>query len=289
MIRIPACLLPTLGLAAIAALGIAGAGSAAGAGEATHRSCELPREVRQHALRVIDGETFSLSDGRVVRLAGALAPAPPQNTTAETWLPSRNARDALAALIENRSVQLAFSGARADRHGRRLAHVFVEQEGGALWVQGEMIGLGHAQAHALPGHALCLEALLAREEDARVAGRGLWAHAAHGVHAAERTGELMRRRSEFTVVEGAVAGAAERSGRLYLNFGSDWRRDFTVVVPPKVLRESGEAGQRLKSLTLGRVRVRGWIERRNGPSIEVSDVREIEVLDPRAAASDPQH
>jgi hypothetical protein len=82
----------------------------------------------------------------------------------------------------------------------------------------------------------------------------------------------------FTLVEGSVRRVAERGQRIYLNFGNDWRWDFTIIVPPAMTRTSGADLARLRSLTGSRVRVRGWIERRNGPAIEISNLREIEVL-----------
>ena len=68
-------------------------------------------------------------------------------------------------------------------------------------------------------------------------------------------------------------------GRIYLDFGSDWRSDFTVVVPPRLAGKTPEDIAKILSLRGARVRVRGWIERRYGPAIEVRDLAEIERLD----------
>ena len=52
--------------------------------------------------------------------------------------------------------------------------------------------------------------------------------------------ELLRRRSRLEVVEGIVRDVAFKGGRAYVNFGSDRRRDFTAVVPPRLVRGSPE-------------------------------------------------
>lgn len=257
-----------------------------GAGEAggdlpkgTAAACSLAHEERHLATRAADGETIRLSDGRDVRLGGVLAPHAPAGVAAESWIPSAQAQAFLTNLVSGRNIELAFASARTDRHGRLLAQAFVEDAGSWRWVQGELLAHGHARASALPGEGACLAAMLSLEAAAREARRGLWSNAAYEVRKAERTGDLMRERSEFVVVEGRIESAAEHGRRLYLNFGADWHTDFTVTVPPRLVRAAPEAARALLALEGRLVRVRGWIERRNGPSIEIADVGEVEALE----------
>ena len=54
--------------------------------------------------------------------------------------------------------------------------------------------------------------------------------------------------------------AAEQvGGRIYLNFGDDWRTDFTVSVAPGDNNLFEEAGINLLSLAGQRIRIRGWL------------------------------
>jgi len=54
--------------------------------------------------------------------------------------------------------------------------------------------------------------------------------------------------------------AAEQvGGRIYLNFGDDWRTDFTVSVAPVDNDLFEEAGIDLLSLAGQRIRIRGWL------------------------------
>jgi len=58
----------------------------------------------------------------------------------------------------------------------------------------------------------------------------------------------------------------------------DWHRDFTVLVDLKHNDALKAAGVAAKALAGKRLRVRVWIEWRNGPMIDVTHVEQIEIL-----------
>jgi hypothetical protein len=95
---------------------------------------------------------------------------------------------------------------------------------------------------------------------------------------ASDTEKLGRLSQSYQLVEGVVAKAGEADGRVYLNFTKDWRTDFTIAVEPKDVPAFTAAGLDLRSLTGRRVRVRGWMEWRNGPMIVADHPEQIEVL-----------
>ena len=82
----------------------------------------------------------------------------------------------------------------------------------------------------------------------------------------------------YELVEGRVLKAEKTGGLTYLNFGRIWKDDLTVVIDAKALRLFAEAG--LDPLKLGGalVRVRGWIDDRDGPRIAVTHPEQIEIL-----------
>ena len=82
----------------------------------------------------------------------------------------------------------------------------------------------------------------------------------------------------FTVVEGKVLSVREAGATTYLNFGRNWTRGFAVTISRRMIAAFGAAGIVLKSLENKRIRVRGWVEARTGPRIEVLRVGQIEVL-----------
>jgi micrococcal nuclease len=280
--------LPCLGPRTVSRVGLAAAGALiilacvplqqANGAEAKQETCTLESGRGGLVTRVADSETFVLDDGTEVRLIGALAPHAPVFADEKTWPPERAATQALEALVLGRNVQLAFAGRRIDRYGRLLAHAFIMRDGERLWVQGELLRHGHARAYGLPGNFTCMTELLAHERIARDDGTGLWANSAYRVRNADRSRDLMRLRNSYQIVEGVVREAADVRGHIYLNFGDNWRNDFTAGIAASVYRDDQAWHNELKGLTGKRVRVRGWIERRNGPFIEVADRGQIEVI-----------
>lgn len=242
--------------------------------------CELELGPVRGVVRVLDGETLALDDGSQVRLIGALAPrALDAGADEGTWPLAEAAKSALEELSLGRSVELGFAGRRTDRYGRLMAQVFVRTDDKRLWLQGEMLRQGHARAYALPGSSDCLDDLVAAEKQAREARLGLWGHASYQIRPANRHWELLRFRSTYQLVEGEVLATADVRGRIYLNFGEDWRQDFTITVQPSNRRQFAEAGMDLLALKSRRVLVRGWIERRGGPLIEVYHPAQLEILE----------
>ncbi|MCC7254072.1 thermonuclease family protein [Hyphomicrobium sp.] len=236
-------------------------------------------------LKVIDGETLLLDDGQEVRLIGALAPKPdvPSQDAAD-WPPAREARQALDTLVAGRSVQLRYEVRRRDRYGRMLAQVHVTRRDDAsaddaVWLQERLIRDGHARAYALPGNAGCIGALMAAEAAARAARRGLWRRDAYRVRDADDVGALLKLAGRFAIVEGRVAEVTRAQRTTYVNFGADWRRDFTASLANTIVDRSDGGAARMSGLKGKTIRVRGWIERRNGPMIALSAPDEIEVLD----------
>jgi hypothetical protein len=80
------------------------------------------------------------------------------------------------------------------------------------------------------------------------------------------------------VVEGKVLSVRQAGTMTYLNFGRNWTRDFAVAISRRMIPAAESAGIAPKSLENRRVRVRGWVEARPGPRIEIQHVGQIEVL-----------
>jgi hypothetical protein len=72
---------------------------------------------------------------------------------------------------------------------------------------------------------------------------------------------------------------ARAQGRLYLNFGPDWRTDFTLAVPREAKALFKRSALDPAALAGRMIRVRGWIRVQNGPLIEAATPEQIELLD----------
>jgi endonuclease YncB( thermonuclease family) len=231
-------------------------------------------------VQVVDGQTLRLLGGREVRLVGALAPSA-FDAAAETgrWPPAEAARRALEQIATGRDLRVVTDGRRTDRYGRLLAHVFVESGSGAVWVQGELLRAGHARAYLPGGSNACFAQLLASEAAAREARAGLWSETAYRVQSASEVRSLLGLVGTFQLVEGRIATVTGLRSAVYVNFGADWRTDFTISIRGAARREALSRWTDLAVLGGRLLRVRGWIERRGGPLIDIQDLSEIEWLD----------
>ncbi|MBB4266355.1 thermonuclease family protein [Roseospira visakhapatnamensis] len=165
-----------------------------------------------------------------------------------------------------------------DRHGRLLAQVEVLPPSGAApggsngrWLQADLIAAGLARVETMAGAAAGADRLLSLEARARRARRGLWADALYHPRHHDQTWPWI---GTFQIVRGVVRDVALVRGRLYLNFGPDWRRDFTVMVERP--RRTDLDPTRLRDLRAQLVQVRGWLFPTNGPMIALDHAAPLE-------------
>ena len=229
---------------------------------------------------VIDGDTVVLESGAEVRLVGIQAPRLALGRAGfRDWPLAAEAKDLLEALVLGAPVKLVYGGRRADRHRRILAHLERRATPGAaaFWVQGEMLRTGLARVYTFPDNRARAERMLALEREARAARRGIWRLRYYRILRPEET---RRHIGSFQLVEGEVLDAAVVRGRGYLNFGPDWRTDFTISVARKHRRRFGRVGIDIAALAGRRVRVRGWLAWQNGPMIEATHPEQLELIEP---------
>lgn len=245
----------------------------------TVRACEGLRDGPQGMVRqVTDGDTVVLDDGLTIRLIGTQAPKLPLgHKDFEAWPMAEDAKVALESLVLGKSVQLRHGGATVDRHGRALGHLFLA-DGPATWVQQALVSQGLARVYSFPDNRACLAELLAAEGLARAMKLGIWSEPHYSVRRADRPKALLERAGNYELVEGRVLLADRAGGRVYLNFGRSWKEDFTAVIEAKAVRLFGDSGLDPLVLEGALVRIRGWVDDRDGPRIEVSHPEQIEVL-----------
>lgn len=96
--------------------------------------------------RVIDGDTFVLSDSQHVRMLGVNCPEVARlGKPAEPY--SLEAKQKTKSLIDHKTVKLTFDGRAYDVFGRTLAYVFLTNSSGrdSLFVQAELLKSGLAR------------------------------------------------------------------------------------------------------------------------------------------------
>jgi endonuclease YncB( thermonuclease family) len=250
-------------------------------------ACSLPTTSTNTVAAIADGRTLQLDDGSLLRLTSIIAPTPYDSPAATPLWPSEGfARQALSASVLGRNVEISLERGARDRYGRHVGHALLPAEPDRAptntmlrWLQARMVRDGQARVDLTPElNADCSRHLLALEAEAERARRGLWKHAIYQPKRAEDTIELLRYRSTFHIVEGVIQRVAARRSVVYLNFGNDWRKDFTAKISRMVLKKAGLAIEQITQQAKVAVRIRGWLERRNGPLITVWRAEQIELL-----------
>jgi len=234
---------------------------------------QLTDGVSAKVVEVVDGDTVVLDDGKEVRLVGIQAPKLPLNRpNFKEWPLAREAKEELEKLVLNQHVTLSYGGARMDRHGRTLAHLHTDD---GAWAQGEMLSRGLARVYTFADNRAAAPDLLALEAGAREAKRGIWALNYYRVQDAD--GKIGPP-DTYQLVEGTVVEVADVRGKYFLNFGQDYKKDFTASISARDAKSFASAGMDPKSLKGKRVRLRGWIDERNGPAMDLTHPEQIELL-----------
>jgi endonuclease YncB( thermonuclease family) len=237
-------------------------------------SCGSDDMLAGRVAKVLDGRSFVLDDGREVRLAALEVPA-------ESDAPG--ARPALEALLAGQTIALRPGETEPDRYGRIVAHAYVADANqphaqAAQPAAHVLLAKGYARMSTNAGSKACAAELLSHERVARDAKIGIWGDPRYAILAAGDLAGLTAKHGRFAVVEGRVVSVRESGGTIYVNFGRRWSQALTVTISKRQERIFAGAGMPLKKLEARRLRVRGWIDLRNGPRIEASRPEQIETI-----------
>ena len=126
--------------------------------------------------RVIDGDTIELTDGRLVRYIGIDTPESRRRVGGQ-WIEDAEPFAAAATkanrrLVDGRVIRLEYDVQERDRFGRLLAYVYVDD----VMVNAQLLQAGMAQPLTIPPNVKYAERFRALADEARQAGRGLWAN-----------------------------------------------------------------------------------------------------------------
>jgi endonuclease YncB( thermonuclease family) len=239
--------------------------SVVSASSAIAAGCSFEVQGEGRVAAVVDVRSFRLEDGREIRLAGIepVVAEPPRPTSA------------LSAIVAGHNVTLRAEDDTPDRYGREAAFVFVD--GSDISVQAQLVAAGEALVAGTVSDKDCASSLNAAESAARSAKKGTWADPA-AIKNAESPGDILAGIGRFTVVEGKVLSVRQAGATTYLNFGRNWTQGFAVTISRRMISAFEAAGIGLKSLENRKVRVRGWVEARGGPRIEMLRVGQLELL-----------
>lgn len=244
--------------------------------------------------QVIDPYTVELEDGQIVRLTGVDYTDFGMEFSGAF---SGTAMKILKDMLEGKSVyvyQTKDTGeGRTNRMDHALAHLVRQSD--KAWVQGSLIALGLAYVHTPPSNPEMAGQMLALEDAARKNKLGIWSDdkpdpEQEGNEASNfkilTPDETKNYYGTYRIVEGKVVSAAIRDNRIYLNFGPDWRTDFTATIDPQDKKAFARQGLDPLSWNGRVIRVRGWLDSRNGISMRLDHPQVVELID---ESSSPLH
>jgi endonuclease YncB( thermonuclease family) len=221
-------------------------------------------------VRVEHNDVLILRDGRALHLEGIRVPRAAQDRAPQAF--DDQAYDALNALAKNQDVVARAVWPKEDRYDRVRSQVFTQD---GTWLQTELLRRGLARVDLAPDRGECNRELYDAEGAARAAHLGLWSAPAYAI----RTPDTVKADvGTFQLVVGKVLSTDVRDGRAYLNFGLDWKTDFTVTISPDDMKTFRRMGVDPLGYRDRVVRVRGIVQWLNGPEIEVGNPKQIELL-----------
>ncbi|MDI4665481.1 hypothetical protein K9U40_14245 [Xanthobacter autotrophicus] len=270
---------------ALATIILAGPALAAPKGERHNPACTTPAQAEQRAgaavglgARWSDAGALILDDGRRLVPEGIVLPS---RLAVDAALPRASASAARTVL----DTCLVHPGTgHTDRHGRLSGPAGLICPGRDDGTEQDLAtallraGAGYAQpAAAADG---CLDQRLAAENEARAAGRGIWAQPSAVAQAADEEAVAIRS-GLFAVAEGRVLAAGGTRERIFLNFGASWRQDFTAMIEREdfatIMGDSLDPAMLRGTL----VRVRGVVRAEGGPAMALRQAGQIALLSGR--------
>jgi len=155
------------------AIGIASGYAIWGTGDRGALRIGLLESAPRRVASVVDGDTIVLENGLHVRYIGADSPEIFRFTKApQPFAPAASKMN--AELVAGKAVRLEFEKEKIDKHGRLLAHVYVESDSGEICVEEKLIESGLATATHIKPNVGLYRRFKAVEEEARAKKVGLW-------------------------------------------------------------------------------------------------------------------
>ncbi len=226
--------------------------------------------------KVIDGLTLLLKDGTIVRLSSLRIP---DFHIWEQAVYSEQALGVLNKLLPEKTQVMLYQTrdakrGRENRMQHQLVHLVIKDKD--IWIQGALLARGLAQVQTTPKSTQMLSQMLNIEDKARSANIGLWSpESDFRTITIDNAEEFI---GDFVVLEGVVQKVASVRNDIYLNFGKDWKKDFTIMVPSGMRKEFSKQGINIMSLAKTPIRVRGNLREYNGPLIELDNSADLEIM-----------
>jgi len=238
---------------------------------ATSLDCAQTGTARARVQSVSERLEFLLADGRQLRLAGLEAP---EATPDDSDIGARS-----RAFIEERltagEITFAILSPKPDRWGRLAAMVFAGD--GTLLAE---VLLAQGYARLMPDQAAipCESRLQAAEAEARKARLGLWQDPYYAMLGTQDRVAFAEHAGSFIQAEGKLTDVKAGPARTTLIFGPRRQGHLVVTVLQRNVKNFENAGLQFKDLIGQTLHIRGLLETRFGPEIEISRPADLSVV-----------
>ena len=226
-------------------------------------------------VEVIDGDTVRLENGKVLRYIGIDTPEL-RKKVEDRWIYSpapfaEEAKEYNRKLVEGRYVRVEFDVKKTDEYGRLLGYIFVDN----TFVNAKLLEEGLAVLYTQPPNVKYVDLFVKLQKKARKEKKGLW-----GSYKVIDASSAYKFIGQIRTVKGKVLSTYRSHNCIFLNFGKDWRKDFTVVIFRKSWDYFKRKGIEPEVFYKNKmIEVTGRIQEYNGPEIIVNLPEEITVLD----------
>lgn len=233
----------------------------------------LKGSIQARVIDCIDGDTIKLEDGTMVRYIGIDTPEL-HKKEGQNW-EDVNEAFALEAkllneqLVKNKLVKLEFDVERKDKYSRLLAYCFVDN----IFVNERILEEGLGLFYTRPPNQRYVGILVSAQKKARGNQKGIW-----GKELFITPEEACKYIGSVATLEGVVLKVTKTDKVIYLNFGRDYKKDFTVVIFKQDLPSFIAEGINPVSFKGKTLRVFGKIKEYNGPEIICRHPSQIEIL-----------
>ena len=203
-----------------------------------------------HIKQVYDGDTVLLADGRKIRLLGINTPeVEGRNKTEEAG--GDEAKRWLTELLKDTRVRLVSDVEKQDKYGRTLAYLFTEQK---KHINLELVREGLAAVSIYPPNLQYADALMAAQNDAEAAGKGIWSRPEYAPKPVSQI--ATQNHKGWQRLTGQVTGLRQTRKFVYLTFTDR----FDVRIERKNLALFPD----LNDYVDKNLEVRGWLNQSKG-------------------------
>lgn len=228
-------------------------------------------------VKVSDGDTVLTSEGEWIRLLGIDTPEMGYRNLQGKYVedPAPQAREAktyLESLVANKECFLEYDQELKDHFGRTLAYLYRKQDG--LAINKDILSRGLAVSSFYPPNIKHSDGFMLVQAEAREKTKGLWSLKA--VDASDASDYI----GQIRTVRGIVKSVYLGKRFCYLNFGDDYRTDFTIEIAKKNLKYFRDLPERPEKWYTGKkVEVSARLKERNGPLIQVALPKQIRIIE----------